>query len=98
MEEKLVMVKSASLALKYLKSHPHSDTEETMKHVIKEIESEEKSLKLAGIAAANHVLKHREKNPKATEKQTMQNLTDNINNLLKSIENQEIKNIDEIFG
>ena len=84
-EVKIAMVMSASSALKYLESKPHADTEEVLKHVMKEIRLQ-KEEKIAGIAAANFVLKYKEKKPKATEKEVMQNLANSTTSILEEIE------------
>lgn len=87
-EIKIAMIAAASAALDYLKSNPKSDSERIMKFVIKHLNAEHDS-KIAGIAAANHVLKLKERNFKLTDKKAMQDLTDNAENILRSIKTQE---------
>ena len=84
---KLMMLTAASLALDYLKKNPNADSEEVMKHVIKNTKADGEA-KLAGIAAANHVIKFKEKNWKATQKHVMQDLSNSMSNILESIESQ----------
>ncbi|MFH1711422.1 MAG: hypothetical protein ABH840_03875 [Nanoarchaeota archaeon] len=84
---KLLMISAAASALDYLKKNPNADSEEVMKHVIRNIKAED-GKKIAGIAAANHVVKLREKNLKATQKQLMQDLSNSMDKILESIESQ----------
>lgn len=87
-EVKIAMMSAASLALDYLKQYKNADTEQAVRHVMKnfKVSGDEK---LAGIAAANFVLKYKERNSKATPKQVLQELADNTENLLNSIRNQD---------
>lgn len=87
-DKKIVMIVAASSAISYKKQNPSSETEEVIKHVLKNINTS-KNLKLFGIAAANFVLKHLQTNTRITEKEVMQKLSDETPNILISIEKQE---------
>lgn len=87
-EVKIAMISAASLALEYLKQNKNADTEQAIKHVMKnfKLKGDEK---LAGIAAANFVLKYKERDSRATQKQVMQELADSTENLLNSMRKNE---------
>ena len=95
-EVKIEMIKAASLALSFLKKNPATDTEQAMKHVMKNLKSDGEA-KIAGMAAANYVLKLKEQSSRTTEKQIMQKLTDNTDKILKNIESQDKQSIGEMF-
>ncbi|MBU3913644.1 MAG: hypothetical protein KKB21_03745 [Nanoarchaeota archaeon] len=88
---RLIMIAAASSALDFLKKNPNADSEQVMKHVIKNLKVEE-GKKIAGIAAANHVIKFKEKNPRKTDRNAIQNLSDSMSKILKSA---DIQNEDE---
>ncbi len=87
-EVKIAMISAASLALEYLKQNKNADTEQAIKHIMKnfQVSGDEK---LAGIAAANFVLKYKERDPRATQKQVMQELANCTENLLNSMKKQD---------
>ena len=51
------------------------------------MEDEEKRLKMAIIAGAAQAARFKEKNPKATEEKVIQHVTDNVEEILKKIDN-----------
>lgn len=91
-EVKIAMISAASLALDYLKQNKNADTEQTIKHVMKNFKSQGDE-KLAGIAAANFVLKYKERNSRATPNQIMQELTNCTENLLNSMGKNEAQEV-----
>ena len=89
-DKKISMIVAANIAIAYKREKPRADSEETMKHVIQNMKIS-KEAKIFGIAGANFVVKYIEGNPKATEKEIMQKLVDEAENILNSIENQELQ-------
>lgn len=52
--------------------------------------SEEKyKLKMAVISGASHAIKFKERKPRATESEVLQHITDQIDEILKKIDEQE---------
>jgi hypothetical protein len=87
-DKKILVMVGATSALSYKKMKPNSQTEETIKHVLRNLDCPHE-MKIFGVAGASFILKHFEKNPGATEKETMQRLSNETNNILMNIESQE---------
>ena len=87
-DKKIIMIAAANSAISYKRQNPNAGIEEVIKYVMREVKSE-RELKVFGIAAASFVLNYLEKNPKASEREVMQSFSNESNNIIISIENQE---------
>ncbi|MEK6918394.1 MAG: hypothetical protein AABW51_05595 [Nanoarchaeota archaeon] len=87
-DKRILVMVGASSALSYKKMKPHSETEETIKHVLRSLDCSQE-MKIFGVAGASFVLKHLEKNPDVTEKEAIQKLSNETNSILMNIESQE---------
>ncbi|MEK6945647.1 MAG: hypothetical protein AABW63_02550 [Nanoarchaeota archaeon] len=87
-DKRILVMVGASSALSYKKMKPHSETEETIRHVLKNLDCTQE-MKIFGVAGASFVLKHIEKSPGVSEKETLQRLSNETNSILMNIERQE---------
>ncbi len=53
------------------------------------MEHSDNNLKLAVISGASHALRFKEKNPRATDEEAIKHVADNVENILRKIEEEE---------
>jgi hypothetical protein len=88
-DKKIAMIAGASSAISYKRIRPTAETEEVIRHVIKDIDTRGEN-KIFGIAGASFVLKQIEKNHLISEREVIQNLTNETQNIIRSIEESDI--------
>ena len=82
MEDKVKMMVAVGKALDYMKKKPGADTEETIKHVMKELRLR-KDLKIKAIAAGSLALKYKERS-KMSDKEIMQKIMNELDKIAKN--------------
>lgn len=92
---KLAMMITGSSALDFLKKNPNADSEQVMKHVMRDVRAEGEA-KIAGIAAANFVIKLKEKG-KITDKKALQELANSTSEILNSISQENAPETSEML-